>query len=329
VIDPRTPARVLVVGSLNTDLTVTVPALPRPGQTVTGGDLRRSPGGKGANQAAALARLGGRTELLGLVGDDAEGDRLRREAEAHGVTTTDLGSASGTPTGTALITVDARGENTVTVSPGANGALRPAHVRRAAAAFERADAVLLQLEIPLDTALAAVRAAAGAGALVVLNAAPVPPAGADDPLVRELLASTGVLVVNQGEAEALLGVPAGDDPVASAEELRTLGPTETVVTLGARGAAWAEPGGAGTLPAFAVRPVDTVGAGDAFCAALALARVEGLPLREAVRTGCAAGALAATRDGAQQALPGRDEVGALLTRSGETPGDSGQDGARA
>ena len=310
----------LVVGSLNLDLTVTVRRLPGPGQTVTGGDLHTSAGGKGANQAVAAARLGARTALLGLVGDDDPGALLRRAVAEGGVDTDGVRTDPHRPTGTALIVVEeAGGENTVTVAPGANDALLPDGLGTARALFRRARAVLLQLEIPRETVLAAAREARAAGALVALNAAPAPPHAAD--ALREVLALSDLLVVNQGEAAAL-GAPGEAPPAAQAEALRALGPAEVVITLGADGAAGAGPDGGTSVPSYPVAAVDAVGAGDAFCAALVLARVEGRPLPEALRFACAAGALATTRTGAQRALPDRAAVDTLAG----TP-DPGEPGA--
>jgi ribokinase len=307
--------RLVVVGSLNMDLSVTVRRLPGPGETVLGADVVRSAGGKGANQAVAAARLGALVRMIGLLGDDAFGGELRRSLAGEGVDNRAVAELPGTSSGLALIVVQRDGENTITLSPGAN---RHLDAGRLAALTDGplaapADTVLLQLEVPLPTVLAAARAARAAGAYTVLNAAPSPEPG---PLLDELLRAVDVLVVNETEAAALLGHPAMPSdhvaPAVWAERLRGLGPGTAVITLGPAGAVAADQHGTRHQPGFPVRAVDAVGAGDAFCAQLALALGARLPMSEALRSSCAAGALAATRPGAQASLPTRAEVDALL-----------------
>ena len=309
--------RVLVVGSINLDLVVTVPHLPAPGETVLGSDVAFRPGGKGANQAVAARRLGADATLVALIGSDPFGADVRASLRQEALDLTHLGVVEGVPTGVALIVVRPDGENTITVAPGANRHLdgdRLAGVLPAAVAG--ADLLLLQLEVPAAASLAAARAARAAGVPVVLNAAP-PPA-ATDAAFQELLGSVDVLVVNESEALALAGWPS---PVTAgrwvevAQELRRLGPPAVVVTLGEEGAVAAAGGVAVTQPAFPVTAVDSTGAGDAFCAGLAVCLAERLPVEVAVRFGCAAGALATTRVGAQAALPTRAQVEELLATS--------------
>ncbi|MFJ8039568.1 ribokinase [Kitasatospora sp. NPDC096147] len=319
-----TGPQVVVVGSVNMDLAVRVPHLPRPGETVPGGELEQGGGGKGANQAVAVRRLGARSALIARVGDDEFGHRLRAELAEAGVEVAGVGTA-GVATGTALIVIGPDGDNTITVSPGANAALDPAVLDDHSGRLVTADALLLQLEVPVATCLAAARLARAAGVLVVLNAAPLPATiGAE---LRELIAAADVLVVNEVEAAGLIGPP-GDLPVLELPSaLGRFGPSEVVVTLGSRGAVHTGPDGSGDVhvPAFAVAAVDAVGAGDAFCAALAVARADGTtPLGAAVRRACAAGALATTGRGARAALPTGAEVDALLARQG---GAEGADGA--
>lgn len=310
--------RLVVVGSLNMDLSVTVSRLPRPGETVSGADVVRGPGGKGGNQAVAAARLGARVRMVGLLGDDAHGAELRAALASEGIDDRAVGTLPDTASGLALIVVERNGENTITLSPGANHRLDEATLRTltGGTVANRADTVLLQLEVPLPTVLAAARQARAAGALTVLNAAPLPGPG---PLPAELLRAVDVLIVNETEAAGLLDAPDGPDAgpdeewSARAERLRLLGPATAVITLGAAGAVAADAHGRLTEPGFPADAVDTVGAGDAFCAQLAIALGLGRPLAEAVRRACAAGALAATRRGAQDALPTRSEVDALLT----------------
>ncbi|MVU81913.1 ribokinase [Nocardia sp. ET3-3] len=306
---------VIVVGSVNMDLSVRVRSLPAPGQTVSGGDLRRGSGGKGANQAVAARRLGARTALIGRVGADEFGAELRAALRRAGVDDSALGIGAAA-TGSALIVIDSTGENMITISPGANGLLDTDEVAGQAARIAAADALLLQLEVPIAACLAAARAARAAGTLVVLNAAPLP---ADiGPELLELISGTDILIVNEGEAAGLLAAGGdarrGFDPSTLASALRALGPREVVVTLGSRGAVFADADGdPDAFAGFAVEAVDAVGAGDAFCAALTVHRVTTRDdLRSAVRYACAAGALATTRRGAQTAAPTGAEIDDLL-----------------
>jgi len=295
---------VVVVGSINVDITVPVTRLPRPGQTVLGTDAAVHPGGKGANQAVTAARLGARTRMVGAVGDDAYGGQMTANLAEAGVDVSRVTTVPGRSTGTALIVVAADGENTVVVAPGANAALAVGPLE-----FAAGDVLLLQLEVPVPTSLAAAEAARVAGATVVLNAAPL--SDADGPHLRRLLDLTDVLVVNQTEATAL--APMGEDWQALA---RTLPGRSNVITLGAGGAVAHDGAATWWQPAFPAQVVDTTGAGDAFCGALAQSLAAGLDLRTAVRRGCAAGALAAGRLGAQSALPTAAELDATVGRDG-------------
>ncbi|MBO8194241.1 ribokinase [Streptomyces oryzae] len=332
----------LVVGSANADLVIGLDRRPGPGETVLGSDLVIHPGGKGANQAAAAARLGARTTLLARVGDDAYGRMLAEAQRAAGagtagllVGTADLpgtvdrpgtvstdGAAQdaeegkGAPTGVALITVDAAGDNSIVVSPGANARLTPDDVAAARDLFEAAAVVSLQLEIPLETVAAAARSAAEHGARVVLN--PSPPAA----LPEDVLALCDPLVVNEHEARLLLddGQPLSTEPEQWATALLALGPRSVVVTLGADGALVAGPGvdagaadriGTARVPSPRVKAVDTTGAGDAFTGALGWRLGRGDSLEEAVRYAVRVGALAVTRPGAQESYPSAQEVQAV------------------
>lgn len=295
--------RVCVLGSLNTDLVVDVPALPSPGQTVTGGSLLRAPGGKGANQAVAARRLGAEVGLVGAVGDDDLGRELLAGLSVEGVDVAHVALLPGLSSGVALIVVEAGGDNTITVAPGANAAVDGGHVTAATDAVVGADVLLLQLEVPTRASLAAAVLARSHGRLVVLNAGPV--AAAPDADLERLLATCDAVVVNEDEAAVLHG-----RGVAVVAALST---TRFVTTLGANGARWSHGDGHGSCPSLPVDAVDAVGAGDTFAAALAVGLAEGLCLAEAVRRGCAAGALATTGRGAQASMPRRDDVDALLT----------------
>lgn len=308
-------SRLLVVGSINLDLCVRVPHLPRRGETVAGSNLERGPGGKGANQAVAAQRLGARTSLVGCIGTDAFGREVLSALVATGVDVAGVSTVAG-GTGTALIMIDSAGDNVIGVSPGANGYLDAGHVDALTPMFGAADALLLQLEVPVQADIAAARLARAAGIPVVLNAAPLP--AVVDGALWDLIALADLLVANETEAAGLAaaaGLPqTGAGSLARAATLRRLGPAQVVITLGAQGAVLATADGSPHwVPAFPVTAVDSVGAGDAFCAELAVARASGVDDLEAgVRRACAAGALAATRAGAQPASLTRASVDGLL-----------------
>jgi len=308
---------IVVVGSLNMDLVVSVPRFPLAGETLLGGDYARHPGGKGANQAVAAARAGGAIAMVGRVGADAFGEALTRGLQADGVRTNDVLALPDAPTGVAFISIDPGAQNTIIVAPGANARLAPGDLEPAH--FAGARVVLLQLEVPLETTLQAARLGRAAGARVVLNLAPA------QPLTAAQLADVDLLLVNETEAAGLTGIAV--DEVARAPEravaaLTALVPS-AVLTLGAAGAAWAEaaaataagPGGpavSGLVPGFPVTAVDTTAAGDAFAGALAVRLAGGADLADAVRFANAAGALAATQAGAQPSLPSARAIAAFL-----------------
>jgi ribokinase len=292
---------VAVVGSLNLDLVIRVAELPGPGETVSGGDLFRNPGGKGANQAVAAARLGRRVAMVGCVGDDQAGHELLASLEAAGVDGSRVRVVEGVPSGTACITVSEDGENQIVVSPGANARLTPDDVA-AAAAVRSAAVTLLQLEVPLETVAAAARTAGGR---VVLNPAPV------RALPAELLGRIDVLVPNRVELARLAGGPVPRTVEQAAELAGRLGARAVVVTLGADGALVVEDGRAGHVAAVPVRPVDTTAAGDAFCGGLADALAGGAGLQEAARRAVRVAAAACLRPGAQASLPTLAELAAL------------------
>ncbi len=304
--------RVVVVGSVNMDVVARVEALPRAGETLAGRELVMNPGGKGANQAVAAARLGAEGAVVGRVGADGFGVELRRTLEEAGVDCRHLETISGVASGTALIHVDDEGENAITVIPGANACLTPRDIEEARSAIGEADVILLQLEIPLETALAVIDEAHDLGIPVILDPAPAPDR-ADGRLCR-----VDVLTPNETEAAALTG-DASASAEATAEALRRAGARHVVLKRGATGAVILDESETiSSVPAFSVSPVDTTAAGDAFTAALAVEWARGTPLVQAVRFGCAAGALATTKLGAQAAMPTYDEVMALLHESEPT-----------
>jgi ribokinase len=294
-----------VVGSIHLDWILRVPALPAPGDTVLASSRTTSPGGKGANQAVTLRRLGAEVEMVGVVGDDDAGRELLANFDAIGVGRGHVRVAPGEPSGIAIVAVDATGDNGILVAPGASGTLAPADV----AALDGADVVLLQLEVPLETVSATVAAARAAGVPVVLNAAPA------RPLPDTLLAALDVLVVNEGEALALAGDGAAD-PAQAAAALLARGAGAVVVTLGGDGALVVDAAGSTPIPAHAVEVLDTTGAGDTFVAAIAAGVGEGRDVRDSARLASAAAALAVQRAGAQSA-PTLAEARAFLAERAE------------
>jgi ribokinase len=304
------PGRICVVGSINMDLVVRSPRLPRPGETVLGGPFRTSPGGKGANQAVAAQRMQAAVAMVGCVGDDAHGPQLIELLRENGIDTAHVRACPGETTGVALITVDdSTGENTIIVAGGANQRLTADDVEQARDAIARADALLMQLESPLEAVTAATRIARETGTKVVLNAAPAAV------LPERLLGALDVLIVNQGEAATLSGRVNESDAVDTksiAQQLRESGPAAVVVTLGGQGALVVDAQMDLTVPALEVEPVDTVGAGDAFAGALAAGLAQEMSLDEAARLAAAAGSLATMKVGAIPALPQRGEVDARL-----------------
>ncbi|MEV6567565.1 ribokinase [Streptomyces kronopolitis] len=298
---------VLVVGSANADLTVRVDRRPGAGETVSGTDLVESAGGKGANQAAAAARIGGRTALLARVGGDAFGEMLLSAQRAAG---TDVGPVivdDAARSGTAMIIVDPDGDNSIVVSPGANAALSPQDVAAAQDTIAAASVVSLQLEIPMESVRAAAAAAERAGTRVVLNPSPAPEAA----LAPELLAVADPLVVNEHEARQLSGRADGS-PAEWARALREQGARSVVVTLGGDGALVLDASGSEDIPGVRVKAVDTTGAGDAFTGALATRLARGDALPEAARFAVRVGAAAVTKPGAQPSYPTLAELTAMV-----------------
>jgi ribokinase len=317
-------ARLTVLGSLGMDISVTVPSLPGPGATVLGGAAAFAPGGKGGNQAVAAARLGiaanMSVRMIGCVGDDDFGRSAKAALAEEGIDVGAVRTVPGAPTGIAMVTIDQAGENLITVAPGANAEVGAPEIA-AVGAVGPVNVLVVSAEIPVTAILAALAAVAagsqaagpgGAGGpsgprpLTVLNLAPAPPR---EEAAAVLRARPDWLVVNESEAEAVLGRPVGGlaEAARAAAALVSAGARNAVVTVGSAGAAYhaeqeTRPS-SGTVPAFPVHARDTVGAGDAFVGALAVALAAGIPPEEAVTAASAAGAAAATRPGTQTALP--------------------------
>ncbi|MEP6668581.1 MAG: ribokinase [Chthoniobacter sp.] len=315
------PPHLVVIGGANTDFLVRAARLPQPGETITGEEFdHAAAGGKGANQAVAAARLGARVTFIGRVGADDRGRALLRRLSAEGIHVRHVARDRHVPTGVALISVDAHGEKQIVVAPGANARLTAADIQRAAPVITRAGMVILQFEIPMRANLAAARLAHRAGVPVVLDPAP-----AVKKLPKELLRYITVLRANEYEAEALTGIVVKNRALAKKAALRLLelGPRAAIIAAGQGNlAVWRE--GAVAihalwLPRLPVKAIDATGAGDAFAAALAVALAEGQPIPHAARFANAAAALATTQLGAQQALPKRIAVLALLRRARRSP----------
>jgi ribokinase len=301
---------VVVVGSLNADLTITTDRLPSAGETVAGHDFAIRPGGKGANQAVAAARLGSAVSLVGAVGDDAHGRMLVQAADRDGIDTDSVVRIADTSTGVAVIEVDAHGENSIVVFPGANGRLAPHHVEEEAERIAAAVVVCLCLESPLETVMAAARLGRKAGATVVLNLSPFREVPA------EVLADADLLLVNEHEAAQLLGsIDPTIDWEATARGFTARGVRDVVVTLGARGSMVIQ-GGPENLPLLTPIPavpthvIDTTGCGDAFTGAVAHSLARGEGLVAAARRAAVVASMAAAGEGTQDSYPTLSEVAA-------------------
>jgi ribokinase len=295
---------IAVVGSLNMDLVVRIPRMPLPGETLTGSDFRTIPGGKGANQAVAAARMGARVSLIGCIGADAFAAQLREGLAADGIELDHLSAVHDAPTGVAVILVDAASQNFIVLAPGANATLTPQSIDRASAAIEQAQMLLCQLETPLPAVQHAIEIAHRHHKPVVLNPAPA------RPLSGELLAQVDYLVPNETEAALLSGIEVSDNASAenAAQRLRSQGAKVVLLTLGAKGVLIADGDTTRLLPAPAVKAVDTTAAGDTFVGAFAVGLLEGLPLPDAVMFGQRAAAISVTRFGAQTSVPYRHEI---------------------
>jgi ribokinase len=314
-------ATILCFGSVNIDITATSRTLPRPGETIHAERYAIGLGGKGANQAAAAARLaagsGTRVEFAGRVGQDAFGAQARAGLEAFGVGLAGLAVDAQNPTGIALIGVDARGENVITVVGGCNMAVDDTDIDRIGSLLDSAGVLLLQLEIPRQVTLAAAARAKRAGAFVVLDPAPVPAGGLPDSGPGAVdWGMVDLITPNESETEALIGIRPRtvDEAAQAAEHFLARGLRSVVVKLGANGVCYRDRAGGGFVAPFRVQAIDSVAAGDCFNAGLAIAIARGDSLAEAVRFAAACGALATTRAGAAAAAPTMTEARALLER---------------
>lgn len=312
------PMTVVVFGSINMDLVARTPHLPAPGETITGHEFFTAPGGKGANQAVAAARLQAPTKMIGRVGDDAFGSELRQHLAAAGVDTGAVVTNAGVSSGVAVIAVDDAAQNNIIIIPGANGRVGESDVERLAGHLAGAGVLLLQLEVPLPAVMAAARQARQRGVTVILDPAPA----LDLPI--EFYPLVDILTPNEVEARQLVGfeVNMPDDAARAARLLLDRGVKTAIIKMGAQGVYYATQTQTGDappaefVPAFEVNAIDTVAAGDAFNGGLAAALIEGQPLATAVRWGAAVGALSTTKPGAQPSMPNRSEFERFLQARG-------------
>ena len=296
--------RICVVGSANVDLTFRTPRFPQPGETLTGHALHQGMGGKGANQAVAAARLGTDVTFIACVGNDAFGKAAIDAYEAEGIQTSFIRRAEDQPTGTAAILVDDDAENCIIVVAGANGGLNAEDVKAASSMIEQSDAVLCQLETPVDAAVEAFRLARAVNVLTILTPAPA------EHVTDELLALCDVCVPNKTELSMLTGqaVETEADAIRAAERLRDRGVKRVALTMGGDGVLLLDDSGSAHISAIKVEAVDTTGAGDAFTAALAVSLADGMTLTESARRASTVAAISVTRLGTQSAFPTSKEV---------------------
>ncbi|MFA7892105.1 ribokinase [Pseudomonas putida] len=293
-------AKVVVVGSLNMDLVARAQRLPRPGETLAGDTFFTAAGGKGANQAVAVARLGASAAMIGCVGDDAYGPQLRNALEVEGIDCQGVVTCTGVSTGVAMITVDEASQNCIVIVPGGNGLLVPDAVARFDGLLQAADVIICQLEVPLATVAWTLARGRQLGKRVILNPAP-----ATGPLPAEWFNHIDYLTPNESEAEALTGVAVHDQASAllAGARLLALGAGKVIITLGAQGALLITPAGHQHYPAPVVQALDTTAAGDTFIGGFAAGLVQGLEEGDAIRFGQRAAALSVTRAGAQPSIP--------------------------
>ncbi|MFM1705048.1 ribokinase [Aeromonas salmonicida] len=300
--------RLVVLGSVNADHVLRVPHFPRPGETLTGHSYQVVPGGKGANQAVAAARLGAPVSFIARIGDDAIGQQMRQGFEQDGIDVSAVELDETLPTGIAIIYVSDEGENSIGISAEANGALSPAMVKRHEAMIADAHTLLLQLEVPLESVFEAAKLARSHGTRVVLNPAPA------RLLPAELLALVDLITPNQTEAELLTGVKVSDEASAAlaADRFHQMGISDVMITLGSQGVYCSNARQQQLIPGFRVEAVDTTAAGDTFNGALLAAELAGADFNAAVRFAHGAAALSVTKFGAQSSIPSKVEVDAFL-----------------
>ena len=297
------PKTILVIGSSNTDMTAKTAELPRPGETVLGGVFTMGAGGKGANQAVATQRLGGKVKFICKVGKDMFGDNSIAQYEKEGLDTSGI-LRSNLPSGVALIYVDSHAENCIVVASGANGDLTEDDIEKSRKDLESCDILLLQLESPIPSVLKAAKIAHQAGKTVVLNPAPA------CPLPEELFRNIDLFIPNETELSTFSGMPvtSQEEAQAAAKAMQAKGVGKLIVTMGSKGALICEGGPSVFVPAHKVKAVDTTAAGDTFCGALCVAISEGKSLKEAAEFACAASALTVQKMGAQNSIPYRKDL---------------------
>ncbi|MEG0954883.1 MAG: ribokinase [Citrobacter sp.] len=304
----KTAGNLVVLGSINADHILNLNSFPTPGETVTGSQYQVAFGGKGANQAVAAGRSGANIAFIACTGDDDIGERVRKQLASDNIDIAPVSVISGEATGVALIFVNAEGENVIAIHAGANAALSPALVEAQHDRIAQASALLMQLESPIESVLAAAKIARRHNTTVALNPAPA------RELPDELLSLVDIITPNETEAEKLTGIRVENDEDAAkaALALHAKGIHTVLITLGSRGV-WASVNGEGhRVPGFKVDAVDTIAAGDTFNGALITALLEETPLPEAIRFAHAAAAIAVTRKGAQPSVPWREEIEAFL-----------------
>ncbi|ELY2811119.1 ribokinase [Cronobacter sakazakii] len=308
----KSAGQLVVLGSINADHILNLEAFPAPGETVTGSQYQVAFGGKGANQAVAAGRSGADIAFIACVGEDDIGERIRHQLSRDNIDVAPVSAVAGESTGVALIFVNGEGENVIGIHAGANAALTPERVNEQREKIANARALLMQLESPVESVIAAARIAHENQTTVILNPAPA------RALSDELLALVDIITPNETEAEKLTGVKVSNDESAAqaAAVLHQKGIETVIITLGSRGV-WLSVNGEGQrVPGFRVKAVDTIAAGDTFNGALMTALLEGSPMLEAIRFAHAAAAIAVTRPGAQPSVPWRDEIDAFLQAQG-------------
>lgn len=298
--------KIIVIGSSNTDMVIKAEHLPKPGETVMGGSFLMTHGGKGANQAVAIARLGGHAIFICKVGDDMFGNNTINMLREEGIETTYVGRTCERPSGVALINVDRKGENTIVVASGANSILSVDDIKKAELEMKEASIAVMQLETPIDTLIYAAEVAKKNRMTVILNPAPA----LKEPLPNELLKNVDILIPNVTEAEIISGMNINDEDSARKAILNIIskGVSTVIITMGAKGAIAYEKEELFHIPAFKVEAIDTTAAGDTFCGALCVALSENRSLKEAICFASKASSISVTRMGAQMSIPMRDEI---------------------